>query len=95
MNEDDLAARYDDTELLQLLALCGWTIRASSGGTALSAVRGGRQVRVRARSLPEAIGSLFVRAMRSGTTGQLSEAVTLASNPGRANPDGRPHQPTI
>lgn len=94
MNEDDLAARYDGTELLHLLALCGWTIRASSGGTALSAVRGGRQVRVRARSLPEAIGSLFVCAMRSRTTAPRSEAVTPASDPVRANPDDRPHDPT-
>jgi len=92
MTEDDLAAHYDGAELLHLLALCGWTVRASSGGAALSAVRGGRQVRVRAGSLPEAIGSLFVRAMRSGT---LSEAMTPASSPGRATHDYQPHHPTI
>jgi hypothetical protein len=92
MNEDDLA-RHDGTELLKLLTLCGWTIRASSGGTALSAVRNGMQVSVRARSLPEAIGSLFVRAMRSGTTTQRPEPVSPASNPARSNPDERPHHP--
>ena len=92
MNEDDLA-RHDGTELLHLLALCGWTVRASSGGATLSAVRGGMQVSVRARSLSEAIGSLFVRAMRSGTTTQRPETVSPASNPDRANPDERPHHP--
>ena len=67
MTIDDLAERYDGTDLLRLLMLSGWTIRRSaSPGTALRALRDGVEVSARAASFPEAAGCLFIRAMRAG-----------------------------
>jgi hypothetical protein len=67
MSIDDLAERYDGSDLLQFLVLSGWTIRRTSNtGTALRALRDGVQVSARAASFPEAAGSLFIRAMRAG-----------------------------
>jgi hypothetical protein len=43
MNSDDIAERFDGTELLNLLRLCGWRVRCSHGrtGESLRAVRDG------------------------------------------------------
>jgi hypothetical protein len=83
MNQDDLVERYDGSELLELLALCGWTIRPSpSPAPALRAVRDGVQVAVQADSLPEAIRRLFLRAMRSGSVdGRASTSVSASLLP--------------
>lgn len=66
MNSDDIAERFDGTELLNLLRLCGWRVRCSHGrtGESLRAVRDGVQVTASAATFAEAIGSLFIRAMR-------------------------------
>ena len=73
MTVDELAERYDGSDLLTLLTLSGWTIRRSpSPGTTLQAARNGVKVSARAASLPEAIGSLFIRAMRVGAASSAS-----------------------
>jgi hypothetical protein len=80
MTVDDLAERYDGTDLLRLLMLSGWTIRASSTtGTALRALRDGVQVSARATSFPEAAGSLFIRAMRAGAAAPRGRSVAPRS----------------
>jgi hypothetical protein len=95
MNQDDLAERYDGSELLELLTLCGWTIRPSSGpGPALRAVRDGVQVAAQAGSLPEAILRLFVRAMRSGTVDGRARPGVSAPSLTRAVPFEPLRRPT-
>jgi hypothetical protein len=93
MSIDDLAERYDGTDLLTLLALSGWTIRRSpSTGTALRAVRDGVQVSARSSSLPEAICSLFIRAMRAGSASARSTASASTGADGRDAAAERPRR---
>ena len=53
--------------LLELLYYAGWQLRVQSGETVrIHAARHGIEIDVTGRSLPQAAGTVFARAMRSG-----------------------------
>jgi hypothetical protein len=67
MTRRDLDERYDGRQLLELLRLCGWSVRRGSvDSPVLNAVRENQRVSASGKTFAEAIGNLFVRAMRSG-----------------------------
>lgn len=53
--------------LLELLHYAGWRLQIrKQGSVSIHAVRDGVEVRANGRSLSEATGAIFARAMRSG-----------------------------
>jgi hypothetical protein len=60
-------ARSEGSFLLELLYYAGWDLQVRDGETVrIRAARDGIEIDVSGRSLPQAAGSVFARAMRSG-----------------------------
>lgn len=56
----------DESLLLELLHYAGWRLQIRrAGGVSIQALRDGVEVSASGRSLPEAAGAIFARAMRS------------------------------
>lgn len=69
-----IAHSEDGSLLLELLYYAGWQLRVRDGRpVSIHAARDGIEIDVTRSSLPEAAGTVFARAMRSGQNARRHE----------------------
>ena len=65
---------HGDSFLLELLHFAGWRVQVRTGSpTRIRATRGAVRLDVTGATLPEAAGTVFARAMRSGRSGDQAD----------------------